>query len=300
VRPLAFWIRYTVFSPARRPDDAVGELWAVWFDGERGRHVGLRREVPIARCRFAADAFLVEVDDARLADGRLTGSIAGPGPALAWDLAFTGDAPPLFLLPARLYDAPLPRAKSLVPLPLARFTGTLRVGDETIAVHDWVGSQNHNWGSRHTDSYAWGQVAGFDGHPETFLEVATAQLRLGPVWTPRMTLLVLRHDGEEIALNGLGRSLRARGAFDYRTWRFASGQNDVRVEGRIEAPPSAFVGLRYANPPGGAKTCLNTKIAACEVRLTRGRAPAVVLRTAHRAAFEILTDATDHGVPIVA
>ena len=33
----------------------------------------------------------------------------------------------------------------------------------------WIGSQNHNWGRKHTDSYAWGQVAGFDDAPQTFL-----------------------------------------------------------------------------------------------------------------------------------
>ena len=32
-RPLAFWIRYTVFSPAGRPEAAEGELWAIVFDG---------------------------------------------------------------------------------------------------------------------------------------------------------------------------------------------------------------------------------------------------------------------------
>lgn len=32
-RPLAIWIRYRIFSPAGRPGDAVGELWAIYFDG---------------------------------------------------------------------------------------------------------------------------------------------------------------------------------------------------------------------------------------------------------------------------
>jgi len=26
-RPLAFWIRYTLFSPHRHPENALGELW---------------------------------------------------------------------------------------------------------------------------------------------------------------------------------------------------------------------------------------------------------------------------------
>lgn len=297
-RPLAFWIRYTVFSPAGRPEAAIGELWAVVFDGERRRHVAVKREVPIARCRFATDAFDVAVDDARLGPGRLTGAAACDGRAIAWDLGFRATAPPLFLLPDRLYAARLPRAKSLVGAPLARYDGSVTVNGETIAVDDWIGSQNHNWGSRHTDLYAWGQVAGFDTHPESFLEVATARLRFGPVWTPAMTLLVLRHRGREVALNRLGRALRARAAFDYTSWTFASAGDGVRVEGRIGAPRDAFVGLRYLNPPGGTKACLNTKIAACELRVTRRGGAPEILRTAHRAAFEVLTDATDHGVPL--
>ena len=32
--PLAFWIRYTIFSPQGQPEKAIGELWAVYFDGE--------------------------------------------------------------------------------------------------------------------------------------------------------------------------------------------------------------------------------------------------------------------------
>lgn len=38
-RPLAFWIRYTLFAPRDRPHDAIGELRAIWFDGERNRTV---------------------------------------------------------------------------------------------------------------------------------------------------------------------------------------------------------------------------------------------------------------------
>jgi len=32
-RPMAFWIRYTIFSPQNHPENAVGELWAIYFDG---------------------------------------------------------------------------------------------------------------------------------------------------------------------------------------------------------------------------------------------------------------------------
>ena len=198
-----------------------------------------------------------------------------------------------------LYDASFPKAKSLVGLPLAVFDGSLFVDGNEIIVAEWVGSQNHNWGARHTDLYAWGQVAGFDKYPDTFLEVATARLKLGPFWTPPMTPIVLRHRGEEIALNALGQTLRAQGSFRYFEWRFRSATNDVALEGTIRAPREAFVGLNYSNSPGGSKHCLNTKIAACELKIIRKREGTTeLLSTHHRAAFEILTDDRQHGVEI--
>ena len=302
-RPLAFWIRYTIFCPAGRPADAVGELWAIRFDGEAGRIAALREARPLAACRFSATGLDVAVGDARLYDGGLAGEAAGQGHRIAWDLRYGGGGAPLLLLPEDLYARALPKAKALVGTPGAVYDGRLVVDGEPIAIEGWPGSQNHNWGSRHTDRYAWGQVAGFDDAPDAFLECTTARVRLGPawspVWSPWMTLLVLRAGGREYALNGIGQALRARGGYRYFEWEFDTAAAGVRIRGRIHAPREAFVGLTYGNPPGGAKTCLNCKIAACELVLERPGMPPMALRTAHRAAFEILTGATDHGVPVV-
>lgn len=293
-RPLAFWIRYTIFSPAGRPDDAVGELWAVWFDGKTRRHVALKHEVPLADCAFGERELHTRIGDAELADGTLTGNLTGDAGALSWDLRFTGGELPLLLLPDRLYDGRFPKAKALVPRPMACYSGSMTVDGERIAIDGWVGSQNHNWGSRHTDEYAWGQVAGFGDGDDTFLEVATARIRLGPVWSPYLTPLVVRHGGREIALNGLWRSVRNRGRFAPFRWEFAADDGDDRVHGRIEAPADAFVGLAYADPPGGTKHCLNTKIAACELTVN-----GTTLRTENRAAFEMLVEPdSNHGVTI--
>ncbi|MCK9382351.1 MAG: hypothetical protein M0P95_14980 [Sulfuritalea sp.] len=300
-RPLAFWIRYTIFSPRACPENAVGELWVVFFDGETNRHVVAKQEYPLADCLFDTSAFSVRVGAATLGPRRLQGAVESRGQALAWDLGFEGDSAPILLLPFKLYRSGFPAAKSLVSLPLARFSGGLSVNGESIDVADWVGSQNHNWGSRHTDLYAWGQVAGFDSHPESFLELATARLRVGPLWTPPLTPLVLRHGQREYALTGLVRGLRARGSFRYFNWEFKSETAEVEIEGVISAPREAFVGLAYRNPPGGVKHCLNSKIAACTVHFRDKRSGRTeILETRSRAAFEILTSDVNHGVAISA
>jgi hypothetical protein len=286
-RPLAFWLRYTIFSSTAHPEAAVGELWAVVFDGETGMNTSAKTEVPFADCLFSTTSFNVRVADAVLNDRELRGSTG----AIAWDLRYDGDQPPLYLLPRRLYRGAFPRAKSLVSRPLARFTGTLDVAGVRIDVVDWLGSQNHNWGSRHTDRYAFGQVAGFDNAPDSFLEVATARNRIGPLWTPNLTPLVLRHEGREHACTTLRQSRRARATLRPRAWTFATGDDAVDIHGRIEADASAFVVLEYPNPPGGIKDCLNTKLARCEVTVTdRASSTRTVLTSRHGALFEVLGD----------
>ncbi|MBI2565635.1 MAG: hypothetical protein HYV63_01205 [Candidatus Schekmanbacteria bacterium] len=296
----AFWIRYTVFSPAGKPQEGLGEVWSIWFDGDAGEIAAAKSEFPLHTCRFSPDGLDVEIGGSTLKGGRLVGAAQSPGRDLSWDLTYEGGQAPLLLLPERLYSIGFPKAKALVGVPNAKYYGAVTVNGATHKIDGWQGSQNHNWGSQHTDYYAWGQIAGFDDEPESFLECSTAQLRLGPLWTPPMTLVVLRYRGEEYRLNSLLQAVKARGRFAYFKWTFASAQGKVSVDGRIHAPASAFVGLRYYNPPGGTKTCLNSKIATCELTLHRQGELPVKLKSANRAAFEILTDDASHGVAVVA
>jgi hypothetical protein len=297
--PRAFWIRYTVCCPAGHPEAAVGELWAVYFDGCSGQVIAAKDSAPLADCEFADFETGLRIGGATLDGNGLWGRAEGPDGTIAWDLAAKGGDRPLLLLARSLYDGVFPEAKSLVPTPHLRHHGELRVRDEIVPVDGWMGSQNHNWGRRHTDHYAWGQVVGFDDAPQAFLEMATARVRVGPLWTPFMTLLVLRLGDEQIEFNGLGRALLARGHFGYFHWEFETGAGQVRVRGSMRAPRESFVALRYDNPPGGTKTCLNSKLAECDLEVERPGRPMLHLHTRHRGAFEILTDDEDHGLPIL-
>jgi hypothetical protein len=283
-RPLAFWIRYTLFSPKDHAENNIGELWATFFNGETNQHIVVKQEYPLADCYFDTTDFNIQIGNAKLSSRLFQGAIENKVSKVAWEMTFNGDSLPLFLLPLNLYKGKFPAAKSLVSLPLAHFNGTLAVNDEKINITDWIGSQNHNWGLRHTDLYAWGQVAGFESHPESFLEVATAKLKLGPFWTPPITLLVLRHDRQEYALTELAQGIKAYGKFR-----------------EISAPSQAFIGLNYYNPPGGNKYCLNSKIAECRLHFRDKKTGKTdTLDTKHRAAFEILTNDENHGITISA
>jgi len=296
-RPLAFWVRYTLYVPKGQPDKGQGELWAVYFNGVEGRFAVTKHACPLHRCSFAEDAFEVAIGDATINETRLHGAIAGAANRIAWDLTYQGDQPPLYLLPRSLYESRFPKAKSLVSLPMAVFNGSMTVDDAPVPIEDWVGSQNHNWGAKHTDHYAWGQVAGFDNAPDAFFEVATAKIKVGPIWPPPMTVLVFRQGDTEITINSIRQAIQASAVLDDFTWHFETSNPQVEIEGVSSARREAFVGLAYRNPPGGTKNCLNTKLAECELRIhDKTTGEETLLITRDRAAFEILTDRSDHGV----
>ncbi len=294
----AFWVRYTIFVPKGRPDKAVGELWGVHF--APGRITAVKEVHPLGACHFGDAALDVRIASSRLSEGELRGVAALGGHRLEWDLRWSGGGEPLLLLPERLYEGSFPKAKALVAAPLARFDGTLLVDGKAVEIDGWVGSHNHNWGVKHTDEYAWGQVAGFDEAPEAFLEVSTARLHLGPIRTPWLTPLVLRLDGREHRCSGILRAAaHNRGRYDVGElrWSFAAGNGEVFLEGIIDAAAEDFVGLPYDNPPGGRKICLNTKIARCVVDVHVGGERRRL--QSHRAAFEILSGEAHPRIPML-
>lgn len=299
-----FWIRYTIYNPetGAGKKSAMAELWAIYF--EKGKApIAAKSEFPLARATYSNTNFDINFDGATLTDSALKGSAHNAGEnKIEWDLSLrkittAKDANALFPMPLTSYDTPLPRAKLLVAQPFVTFAGSLTVNGKKISITDWQGSQNHNWGSRHTDEYAWGQVAGFDNEPDSFLEVASAKLKIGPVMTPYLTPITLRHQGKEYLLNTYWQAFRNNVTLNYFDWVFSGENSDLRIDGHIWADRNDFVALNYYNPPGDVKTCLNSKVASCELTLTEKSRIGIKaeLKTKNRAAFEILTSKTDHG-----
>lgn len=290
--PLAFWIRYTVFIPADGTRPALGELWAILFEG---KEVTARKaELPLAECSFSRETIDVRIGESTLDLEHCEGSIEDVG----WSLDYDSPAPPMLMLPERLYAGGFPKAKLLVGSPQARYSGTLSVGEREISIDGWVGSQNHNWGSRHTDRYAWGQVAGFDDAPDVFLEAATAWLRFGPLWTPPLTVASVRVGARVVQRVGMLQAVRANASVEGFQWAFETRGKDTRIEATFRASAEDFVALRYLNPPGGHKACLNSKLASCDLVVQAPGMDTLRCSARHRAAFELLQDESPPELPL--
>jgi hypothetical protein len=289
----AVWLKATIL--ARAGADPVAEAWAIAFRRD-GEHVAVKQTVPFRQARFSGERFDVAVAGLELSDGRARGAVESGGHRIEVDLAYTTDAPPLVPFPSlRMYETKLPSSKLVSPHPDSRFTGRLRIDGAELAVEGWRGMQGHNWGRGHAESYGWGHCNCWEGEPELVFEGVTASVKVGPLETPPLTLLVVWHRGVRYELNDPRSLLGARGKVTPRSWRFSAESRLARIEGELAAEQRDVVGLYYENPNGEMTYCLNSKIARGRLRLEVKGRPPLEART-RMAALEVGTKDPAHGV----
>lgn len=301
--PQALWLRETLLLPTA--GEPVADVWVMVFDPDGAGNRALKEPYPIESADYnydaGTDSWTARIGATVLDDRSAEGVVTGGHRSARWDLRITpGDEPEVRLLPDRAYAARFPTAKTTVRHPLARFDGLLELDDVRLVLDGWSGSVNHNWGTRHTPSYAYGQVCGFDNAPDTTLEIVTARAALGPVLLPGVTLFVFRHAGQEFAVRSIRGSLQTHGHFRPFTWTFGGRIGDRMIEGEIVAEPSDVIGLTYTDTDGAAKYCYNSAIATCRIQVAGKAFERAELVAHRRAMFEILTNDRHAAVPLLA
>ena len=271
VSPRALWIRHTRHRPVQGPESVA--LWCAVFDRGLGQRPGMIKQV---FADFPAGT--------AAGQGRFRGQATMGEQVARWDLAVTGEEPPLRpLRPAALYRAPLPRTKLMAVVPDGQVTGLLEVGDRGVSVSGWRGTVGHNWGSEHADSWVWLHGEGFGGAPEAWLDLVLARIRVGPARSPWTAMGALRLGGERIALGGLGRrvSVEARPGQLTALIPLPGGRLRLSVAGSDDV----MVAVPYADPRGGTRTVSHVGLARAELTLDRSGGREASLSTA-RAAYE--------------
>ncbi len=300
----ALWLRYTFFKPADSSEPALAELWGAYFDNDAV--IAIQQDILLAECDFynnTKSTNRIQIADSHLefalnGTGQVAGSVSDAVNHMSWNLQYTGNNPVLTTFPEKYYSRSFPKAKVVVGLPNAIFKGYITLNGQPIDIDNWQGSENHNWGSKHTDQYAWGQVCGFDNMPDSFLECSTARVKIGPMYSPWLSLAVLRIGKQEFRFNGLWEAVKNPGTYQFFNWQMQCKHKDLTLSVFMHTDKNDVAGLNYRNPPGGSHTCLNSKVARCDVVLSKGNQVLHKLHSQFGGAFEILTDDDSHGVTV--
>jgi hypothetical protein len=294
----ALWLRETLLLPTA--GESVADVWVMVFDPDGAGNRAIKVGHPIAESEYRYDEWTARIGEATIDDTAVRGNLVVEGRAATWDLRITpGPEGPVKLLTERGYRAKFPTAKTMVRHPLATFDGLVDL-DGRLEVNGWRGSVNHNWGRRHTPSYAFGQVCGFDDAPDSSLELITAHAAVGPIALPAATLFVLRYGGREFAVRSVLETRHSRG--DYRPFAssFAARVGGSTIEGEITVESSDVIGLTYIDTTGHTKFCYNSALATCRVQLSGSGFSPVELVASRRAMFEILLPEPHDTVPRLA
>jgi len=295
-KPIGVWIRHTIHKRPGRP--AAGAVWFTLFDREAERPLAWREQFPDPQ---VPDGAWLKVGEAVIGPDGIEGRCG----EASWSLVATPRAAPLFHLGRDfLYRAPLPKTKPVSPMPDAVFGGEVTVGDRQIDISGWRGMIGHNWGAEHAERWIWLAGTGFAADPEAWLDIVLGRIRVAGRLTPWVANGAYSLAGHPpVRLGGM----LARGVEVSETAHHLDlGLRDAggrRVEIRIDSPPNATVGWRYADPvprdrPPREHDVAHCSIARLSLTLRNPAGPSRTLTTDHGGAYELGMKETDHGVPI--
>lgn len=305
-RPLAVWLKATVFAPLKGP--AVAESWFIWFDGERGTTFAHKQTQPFSAAAFTGDgAKELAIQAAGLsfqlrAQGSARGTVTSPEGTARLELSWTRDesplGQPLSILPWRvLRSGPFPKAKLLTPFPSLRLSGRVELPWGTETLEDWPGMQGHNWGKEHTFEYAWGQC--LFPSDDAMVEGFSARVRLAGRTTPRLSALVVRQGGRTYRFDTLFDPWRQRAEVSADRWALTLRGGDGEVSLEMDASQRPMVCLGYDNPSGVRSYCFNSKLAAVKLTVRPSDGASFTCHSAHGGALEFLRREPDPRFPHV-
>jgi hypothetical protein len=292
---IGVWIRYTVHKRPGSPP--TGSVWFTLFEASAPGPRASKQTLPAPS---AGGADWIRIGDSRFGPGAASGAALADGRDCRWELRFeAGEAPLHHLRRGWMYTAPVPRTKLLSPAPAARFSGRVLADGREVVLGDWPGMVGHNWGVQHAERWIWLHGLGFRGaSAATWLDVALARVKLGPLTTPWIASGALSVDGNRYPLGGpeRARSTVVREAPD--GCRFTLPGPGVSVRGEVSAARKDVAGWLYADPDGHEHHAVNCSIADLRLHVTRPSRDPLALELAGGAVYELGMREHDHGIPI--
>jgi hypothetical protein len=334
--PRALWVKLTIFSPTNRASGGpsyergrtVAEAWAIAFDhthaenkegppsyrqppvprgAAQSRHVAVKQTVPIEEATLSrTHPLLLEVNGVRYDGKRLSGEISHGSSTVRFELTLTRrDLAPLLHFPwVGLYKSAFPKQKIMTPILDAVADGWVEIvrnagPSSRWEVERWPAMQGRNWGTGHSDTYAWAHCNVWhepEGR-ELVFEGFSGKVRVGGMFSiPMTTIVAIRYRGVRYETRSVTEILRTRGQIEgLRRWTFRGEQAGASFDGSFSLRDDDTVGLYYPSPNGDMTYCLNSKLARATLRFAaHGRAPLVL--TSDAAALEIGTHDAGHGI----
>jgi hypothetical protein len=274
------WVRYTLRSPTTGPEGGGASLWAMFFDRrDPSKSYGLKRTVPIAAAEIGTDRFRFALDGGEISSSGCRGKIEQDGRKIEWDLSWGEDKNVMPFPFARMYSTPLPKTKWMLPHFDLRASGRYSAWpEETWTLEKAPGIQSHIWGTALPLRTIWAHCNTFEQDRTAVFEGLVAQLKIGPVITPPMTLFVLHYKGVDYYFNrplDLVRKNESRleppaaapTHFPVGRWIVGGGNDKIRFRGELWGEQGTFLGVKYDDTDDSTAVCNHTKLGHARIEI---------------------------------
>lgn len=187
--------------------------------------------------------------------------------SLAWDLAVEDAGPPLFTFPPAAWRRELLPGAQIVPSPAARYTGSVRVGDQELHLDGAPGASARIYG--HGNAERWGWLHAPLGDGAVLEVVAAVPRRRGLDRLRPLALVQLRMPWGDWPDDPLRAALRFRCHLGRTGWTLVGRSGGRRLRATVNLPAGSSVAVGYTDPDGAPATCTNSERADAQVVLER-------------------------------
>lgn len=285
----ALWLRWLVVSPKDPRHQPQITLWGM---------ISRAGEAPVALREVVNTAWPIGPG---AQPGETAGSL-GSG-RLRWELKWNASRELVKLYPANwMYRGGWPKTKVTAPEPACQISGTVTLDDQTYQLSTAPGYVGHLWGTQMAEKWAWLQCGTFADHPEAQLEALSAQIKVGPLTTPPITLVRLAVDGQHYSFRSARRWLCQKTKWHPGGWNLEAREGSHRLELQCHAPNATAIGVTYTAPDWSRRYCYHNDFADLELKLServRGKWHARHTLTARQSArFESVGPSPDSNLPL--
>lgn len=268
-----FWFRYTLESPLASDhySKPSAGLWAsAFFRASPERNLGLKREYAIDQFEFEGrEDFSLKIGDGLFSPTRAAGIVDSGDHSIEWDLSYAPCRKTYHHLTRTLVQLARPSSFVCSPNLDTRFSGSIVVDGQHIALEDEPGCQSHLWGRKHVDDWVWVHSNAFEKHPGTVFEGLAARPRRAGRTLPPIQSLYLRHRGEEHRFVRLRLAEQWQRRLGMGYWSFSAMNTRVYIEGAAQCRLRDMLQAEYSDPDGERLYCINSEVANLRIRLFR-------------------------------
>jgi hypothetical protein len=196
----------------------------------------------------------------RVATNRQSG-IAGE---VSWELGLDGGGEPLFPFPRWAWRRDVLPGTQIVPMPSARFTGTIRNALSTIDIADAPGCSARVYG--HGNAHRWAWLHADLGDGDVCEIVSAVSHRPGMRRLRPLSFVRLRVRGVDLpAGDPLRNAARFHADLALPAWTVRGRFGPWRLTVDVTQPPERTIAVDYTDPDGGAAVCRNSERADATV-----------------------------------